>query len=177
MYWKTKYDIAFKGLTEGLHKFDYQINGRFFEHFEGRLVDEGEVNVVVILEKRGTFIKLHLDINGEIELVCDRCLENYRQKIKNNAEIFVKFGEQEFDEGENVMWLLPEEHQLNIAQLIYEYIVLSIPLRHIHPKNENGERGCNKKMIDKLKNYIHTENEEIHIDPRWNRLKELNNNN
>ena len=176
--WKTKYDIAFKGLAEGLHEFNYQINGRFFEHFEGSLVDEGEVKVLIILEKRGAFMKLHLNINGEIELVCDRCLENYRQKIKNNTEIFVKFGEKEFDEGENVIWLLPEEHQLNLAQLIYEYIALSIPLRHIHPKNEKGERGCNKEMIDKLKHYIHIENEEnTHVDPRWDILKNLNNNN
>jgi len=176
--WKTKYDIAFKGLADGLHEFNYQINGKFFEHFEGSLVDEGDINVSVTLEKRSAFIKLHLNINGEIELVCDRCLENYRQKIKNKAEIFVKFGENEFDEGENVIWILPEEHLLNVAQLIYEYVALSIPLRHIHPKNKNGERDCNKEMVDKLKHYIHTENEEnTFVDPRWDILKKLNNNN
>ena len=179
MDWKTKYDIAFKGLVDGLHDFDYQINGRFFEHFDGSLVDEGDVNVLVVLEKRSVFMKLHLKIKGEVELVCDRCLENYRQKIKNNAEIFVKFGVvEEFDEDENVIWLLPEEQRLNLAQLIYEYVVLSIPLRHVHPKNKNGERECNKEMIDKLKDYIHTENvEDTYIDPRWDILKNLNNNN
>ena len=176
--WKTKYDIAFKGLVEGLHEFDYQVNGKFFENFEESLADEGDVNVLVILEKRSAFIKLHLKINGEIELVCDRCLENYRQKIKNNAEVFVKFGEKEFDESENVIWLLPEEYQLNVAQLIYEYIALSIPMRHIHPKNEKGERGCNKEMIDKLKHYIHTKNEkDTQVDSRWDILRNLNNNN
>jgi uncharacterized metal-binding protein YceD (DUF177 family) len=175
--WKTKYDIAFKGLAEGLHEFNFYVDGKFFEHFDRNLVDEGKVRISAILEKRGTFMKLHLNIEGEIEFVCDMCLENYMQKIKNNIEIFVKFGEKEFDEDENVIWLLPEEHQLNLAQIIYEYTALSIPLRHIHPKNKNGERGCKKEMIDKLKHYIHKEKDgNTFVDPRCNILKNLNNN-
>lgn len=176
MDWKTKYDIAFKGLAEGLHEFNFHVDGGFFEHFESSLVGEGTVKVSVILEKRSTFMKLHLKINGEVELVCDMCLENYMQKIKNDIELFVKFGEQEFDDDENVIWLLPEEYQLNLAQIIYEYTVLSIPMRHIHPKNKHGERGCNKEMIDKLKHYIHKEKEGNTVDPRWDILKNLNNN-
>lgn len=176
--WKTKYDIAFKGLAEGLHEFDFQIDGKFFEHFEASLVEVGEVNIKVLLEKRSAFLKLYFNIKGWVELVCDRCLENYSQKIKHSTEIFVKFGEKEFDEGENVIWILPEEHQLNLAQLMYEFVILSIPLRHIHPKNKNGERECNKEMINKLKNYMHTEEEEqAPSDPRWDALKNLKNNN
>jgi uncharacterized metal-binding protein YceD (DUF177 family) len=176
--WKSKYDVAFKGLTEGLHEFEFQINGKFFGHFEASLVDNGEVSTKVILEKRSTFIKLHFKIKGWVELMCDRCLENYRQKIKHKTDIFVKFGEQEFEDGENVIWILPEEHQINLAQLIYEYVILSIPLRHVHPKNENGKRNCNKEMLDKLKNYMHTTDEdETDVDPRWDVLKKLGNNN
>ncbi len=176
--WISKYDIAFKGLAEGLHEFDFQIDDKFFEHFEESLVDNGEVMVKVILEKRSAFLKLHFKIKGWLELTCDRCLENYRQKIKNKAEIFVKFGEKEFEEGENVIWILPEEHQINLAQLIYEYVSLSIPLRQVHPKDENGIRGCDIEMIEKLKKYTHTaDDEESGTDPRWDALKNLGNNN
>lgn len=176
--WLSKYDIAFKGLAEGQHEFDYQIDDKFFEHFEGSLVDNGNVTVKVILEKRSAFLKLHLKIKGWLELTCDRCLENYQQKIKNSAEIFVKFGEKEFEEGENVIWVLPEENQLNVAQIIYEYVSLSIPLRHIHPKDENGHRDCNIEMVEKLKKYTHSAKEvKAPTDPRWNALKNLDNNN
>jgi uncharacterized metal-binding protein YceD (DUF177 family) len=119
-----------------------------------------------------------LKIKGKVELQCDRCLENYRQKIKQKTDFFVKFGEKEFEEGENVIWILPEENHLNLAQLIYEYVILSIPLRHVHPKNENGERECNKEMLNKLKNYMVSQNdEEVSTDPRWDALKKLGNNN
>ena len=178
MGWKTKYDIAFKGLAEGLHTFDFQIDDKFFDHFEGNLVDKGKVDVIVDLEKRSSFLKLHFKIKGWVELMCDRCLDLYNQKIKHKTEIFIKFGEQEFDEGENVIWILPEEHQINVAQLIYEYVILSIPLRHIHPKNKNGDRDCNREMLNKLKNYMkNNEKEKASVDPRWEALNNLRNNN
>jgi len=176
--WKSKYDVAFKGLAEGLHDFEFQIDDSFFEHFEESLADRGEVAINVTLEKRSAFLKLHFHIKGWLELTCDRCLDNYRQKVKLKTEMFVKFGETEFEEGENVIWILPEEPYLNLAQLIYEYTMLSIPLRHIHPKNKNGGRDCNKEMLNKLKNYMHTEGgAEPPVDPRWDALKKLGNNN
>ncbi len=176
--WKSKYNIEFKGLKEGLHGFEFEIDNKFFEHFEGSLVDNGDVTIKVLLEKRSTFIKLHLKINGWLELTCDRCLEKFRQKIKHKTELFVKFGEKEFEEGENIVWVLPEEHFISLAQPIYEYVTLSIPLRHVHPKNKNGKRACNKEMLAKLKNYMYTktEEEEQTTDPRWDALKKLNNN-
>ena len=176
--WKSKYDIAFKGLAEGLHDFEFQIDDSFFEHFEESLIDRGEVKIEVTFEKRSSFLKLHFKIKGWVELVCDRCLDNYRQKVKHKTEMFVKFGETDFEEGENVIWVLPEEHHINLAQLIYEFTMLSIPLRHIHPKNKNGERDCNKEMLKKLKNYMNAESkDETQVDPRWEALKNLGNNN
>ena len=178
MSWKSKYTIEFKGLKEGLHDFEFKVNNKFFEHFEGSLVENGEVTIKTALEKRSAFLKLKLKIKGWLELTCDRCLEQYRQKIKNKAEIFVKYGESEYEEGDNVLWILPEEHNINLAQIIYEYVSLSIPLRHVHPKNDEGERACNRQMLAKLKHLKKAEgNEDENIDPRWAALKNLKNNN
>lgn len=176
--WRQKYNIEFKGLKEGLHEFDFEVDNKFFEHFEGSLVEKGEAKINVLLEKRSSFIKFHLNISGFAELVCDRCLETYKQEITNEAELFVKFGEETFDEAENVIWVLPEEHAINLVQPIYEYVSLGIPLRHIHPKNENGKRGCNPEMLKKLKNFTHLhDDDKTIIDPRWDALKNLKNNN
>ncbi len=176
--WKSKYNIEFKGLKEGLHEFEFKTDDSFFVNFEESLVNKGDVLTKVTLEKRSAFIKLHLKIKGWLELTCDRCLENYEQKIKNQAELFVKFGEKEFEEGENVIWVSPDEHAVNLAQILYEYISLSIPLRHIHPKDKNGKRGCNKEMLEKLKIYKQPKSdEEAEPDPRWEALKKMKNNN
>jgi uncharacterized protein len=176
--WKLKYNIEFKGLKEGLHEFDFNVDSKFFEHFEGSLVDKSKVRIDVWLEKRSSFIKIHLKLNGWVELVCDRCLEIYKQEITNEAEFFVKFGEDTFDNGEDVIWVLPEDHAINLAQPIYEFVSLAIPLRHIHPKNENGKRKCNPEMLKKLKKFKHTDSEESEsTDPRWDALKNLRNSN
>jgi uncharacterized metal-binding protein YceD (DUF177 family) len=176
--WKSKYSIEFKGLKEGLHDFEFEVDNKFFEHFEGSLVKNGKAIIKTKLEKRSAFLKLSLKVKGWLELTCDRCLEAYQEKIKNKAEVFIKFGESNFEEGDNVLWVLPEEHNINLAQIIYEYVSLSIPLRHVHPKNKNGKRECNPEMIAKLKNYKKVENnKEEEIDPRWAALKNLKNNN
>lgn len=176
--WKSKYDIEFKGLGEGLHEFEFQIDDLFFEYFKESPVESGKVVIKVILEKRSSFLKLHFKLKGRIELMCDRCLDNYLQKIKLKTELFVKFGEKEFEEGENVIWVLPEEHQLNLAQLIYEFTILSIPLRHVHPKNNDGNRDCNREMLKKLKDHMHSEQgDETPVDPRWDALTKFGNNN
>ena len=176
--WKLKYNIEFKGLKEGLHEFNFDADSKFFEQFEGSLVDKGKASIDVQIEKRSTFIKIHLNIFGWVELICDRCLEPYKQEIANEAELFVKFGEETNDEDENIIWVLPEEHSINLAQPIYEYISLSIPLRHIHPKKGKGKRECNPEMLKKLKKFTHSQTEEKGLtDPRWDVLKMLKNNN
>ena len=181
MSWKSKYDIEFKGLKEGLHDYEFEIDNKFFEHFEESLVEVGEVHVKVGFEKRSAFLKLYFEFAGWVELICDRCLEPYKQNIKLETELFVKFGEEsEFDEGDNVIWVLPEEHVLNLAQVIYEYTALSIPLKHVHP-DKKGANSCDPEMMAKLNSYMHTEKEEKdeneEIDPRWAALKNLKNNN
>ncbi|KJF44425.1 YceD family protein [Draconibacterium sediminis] len=180
MSWKSKYNIEFKGLKEGLHDYQFEVNDKFFVHFEESLVDNGEISVKVELEKRSAFLKLSFALEGWLELVCDRCLDSYQQDVSLETELFVKFGEEdEFEDGDNVIWVLPEEHAINLAQIIYEYVTLSIPLRHVHP-DESGENGCNQEMIDRLNNITQfdaEDDEEEEIDPRWAALKNLKNNN
>ena len=176
--WKTKYTIEFKGLKEGRHDFGFEIDNAFFAHFEDSLVDNGEIMAKVFFEKRSTFMKLVIDHKGWLELTCDRCLELYRQPVENSTELFVKFGEEAEDDGENIIWISPEDHQINLAQIFYEYIILSIPLRHIHPKNKDGIRGCNPEMIEKLKKYKHADKDQGNEpDVRWDVLKNMRNNN
>ncbi len=174
MGWRTKYDVEFKGLKEGLHEFEFEVQDSFFEHFDQGMVKEGSIQVKVRLEKRNTFMKMFFNLKGHIQLVCDRCLESYRQKVKTSYELFVKFGENEIDDDE-IIWLLPEEHKINLAQLIYEYVTLSIPLKQVHPEDKNGMTGCNKEMLEKLEKLRLHEEKKSTADPRWSALKNWNN--
>lgn len=177
MGWITKYNLEFKGLKEGLHKFEYEIGDEFFEHFEQGLVNKGTLTVNVSLEKRTTLLKLNFYIKGWVELICDRCLEKYRQTLIHKDEIFVKFGESEKLADEKIIWVLFGEHCINLAQLIYEFIIISIPLKHVHPEDKNGESQCNMDMIREIEKYTHHDNEINEPDPRWAALKNFRINN
>jgi uncharacterized protein len=171
----SKYDIVYKGLKEGKHKFEYQIDDTFFELFEGSLAQKGNISAEVILDKKSTLLILQFNIEGTIELMCDRCAENYNQPIRQIHKLFVKFGEEKNDDGEDIIWISPEENSLNIAQLLYEFIVLSIPVKHAHP-DRDGKSTCNAEMIEQLKKYSSAE-KETEPDHRWDILKDFGNNN
>ena len=174
MNYLSDYTIAFSALSEGGHQFDFSVDQRFFEEFEQSEIKTGKVKVQVKLEKRSTYLRLSFVIAGEVELVCDRCLDNYMQPIKGSYPMLVKFSETETDDGDDVIYIHPGAHEVNVSGLIYEFIVLSIPIRHIHPEGKSAKVTCNPEMISKLSQYRATETEEgTPIDPRWNELKNI----
>jgi uncharacterized protein len=171
----SEYNIAFKGLKEGNHIFNYHIDNPFFELFEKSLVDEADIDVTITFGKHTSFMSLDLDLSGIVRLTCDRCLEPYNQPVHHFITLFIKFGEEESLDGDDVIWIHPEEYQINVAQIIYEYICLSIPLKHIHPSESKGENSCDPEMLKKIKEYAPHETQ--NTDKRWDQLKKLLNNN
>lgn len=178
--WKD-YSIAFKGLKEGDHFFEYNLGDAFFGLFEQPQVETGDLKVKVRLIKTTRMLELEFTIDGIARAVCDRCLGPVDVPLYYEGTIYVNFGES-FDEPTEEIVVLPyESHTINVAQYIYEFIVVSMPIRHVHPDKEDGSPGCDPEMLDQLKNYIIDENEETgsentdeeSIDPRWEELKKL----
>ena len=174
MNYLSQYTIPFSGLKEGKHLFDFTADHRFFAGFEESEIKEGSVSVQVELEKRTTYLRLTFMLKGEVELICDRCLEAYFQPIESRNLMLVKFSETETDDGDEVIYIHPGAYQVDVAKLIYEFIVLSIPIRHVHPDDQNGESLCDPEMLRKLDEYKATDvPENDPIDPRWNDLKKI----
>lgn len=174
MNWRNRYKIEFKGLDNGLHHYDFIVDADFFKHFDTNFIEKGEVKANIVLEKRSRFLKMNFQLKGWIALTCDRCLDEYKQLLDYQNDIYVKFGDpaKNMDDDE-VVWIDSDEHQFNVAQLIYEYITVSLPIKHIHA----DENDCNKEMLEKINQYKMVEKKEEQIDPRWDALKNLNINN
>lgn len=171
------YNIPFRGLKEGIHTFNYEIEGAFFKLFEQPLVEDGSIKAKVELNKSAALLTLSFEIEGVVDSLCDNCLEAMTLDVANTAQVYIKFGE-EYDEPTDEIIVLPhEEHEVNVAQLIYEYICVSLPIRHVHPDDENGNATCNPEMLNQLDNYLveeaSEEEQDEYIDPRWEALKNL----
>ncbi len=175
-----EYAIAFKGLKDGEHQFVYTIDKLFFALFETPLYNDGNIKVEVELTKGNQMLIFDFRISGEIASVCDNCLEPIDVPVDCNGKLYVKFGEVYDEPAEDVVVLPHEEHEFNVAQIIYDLIVTSLPIRHLHPVDQQGKSKCNPEMLDKLKEYL-VENvpvserreEEPEEDPRWRELKKL----
>lgn len=174
MNYLKNYIIPFKGLRDGKHIFDFEVENKFFEQFEYSEIENGKFSVVVKLEKNTTFLALDFIIKGSIEIECDRCLEKFDLKIESEDRIIVKFGEEIFDSryiGEEIQEISHQQSELNIAQYIYEFIHLHLPYKRVHPDDKKGKPTCNVKILKSLGKYVI--HEEPELDPRWDKLKGL----
>ena len=116
-------------------------------------------------------MELELNLRGDVLILCDRCLENYWQKIEVINTMLVKFGE-EWDEADDEVLSIPlGESYIELGQLIYEFAHLALPLQRVHPDNKSGESTCNSEMLEQLDK--HSAEKEENIDPRWKDLVKL----
>lgn len=171
-----EYDITFSGLKQGKHQFDYQIDGRFFELFGNTDFTDVSQQVKVILDKKSTFMELSLFSEGTVNVHCDVTDEPFDLQTKGEMYLLVKFGEAYNDEDDQVLVLPQGAYQMNIAQYLYELIVLSVPAKRVHPDVERGV--SDSEMLEQIEKYSVSYQEEEteqanEVDPRWEKLKKL----
>lgn len=167
------YSIPFSGLKQGKHKFDYTIDNTFFESFEYNEFNNAAINVAVQLNKMSTMLEIEMKANGIVNVNCDVSSEPYDQPISSELELVVKFGDEFNDENEEILIIPHGEHQVNIAQYIYEMLVLAVPSKRVHPGVLDGT--LQSKAVDKLNELQPREEKENKkdTDPRWDALKKL----
>ena len=121
------FDIEFVGLKLGLHDFEYTIKNTFFQDID--FIDFNNINVLVKVKlvKKTTLLELNLDSKGHVEVNCDISNEIFNQEINNSFDLVVKFGQEFNNDSEEILILPHNEHKINVEQLIYELIALSIP--------------------------------------------------
>ena len=164
-----EFDIQFSGLKIGVHQYPFKLDKKFFDHFEIDDVTDGNIDVDFELTKRESMLELHFDIHGTITTICDRCLDELVLPIFDDREVMVKFSEIDSEDNDELIVLKPEEYKINIASLIYEFIVVNIPLRKVH-----DEADCNQEVIAKLNNANQEEVDNDESGPSmWDQLKKL----
>ena len=170
-----EYLIPFVGLKIGKHQFDYQIDNTFFKNFDYDEFNDVSVKVDIVLEKKSTMLELDFKHKGTVNVPCDVSGEEFDLPIKGKLKLLVKFGDAFNDENEELLVLPHGEVQVNVAQYIYESIILSVPLRRVHPGVKDGSLS---DVIEKLESLSPKENKKEEqqnndIDPRWENLKKL----
>ncbi|MDP3352772.1 MAG: DUF177 domain-containing protein [Flavobacteriaceae bacterium] len=165
------FTIPFIGLREGKHQFEYQIDKKFFKAFQYDEFDDIDIKVDLSFVKKLTMLELEFQFNGSVTVSCDISNELFNLPINDEFKLIVKFGEEYNDDRDDILVIPHTEFQINIAQYIYESIILAIPSKRIHPNVIDG--SLKSEVIEKLKELEVKEIKIEHIDPRWDKLKDL----
>jgi len=168
-----EYNIPFVGLKVGKHQFEYEIGKTFFETFEYDDFNDVNIKIDLLLEKKSTMLELAFTSNGLVNINCDSTNEPFDQHTNGSLNLVVKFGDEFNDENEELLILPHGEYEINVAQYIYEMVVLSIPTKRVHPGIEDG--SLKSDILEKLEELQPKQADENsgEIDPRWNTLKKL----
>tara|TARA_R110000751_G_scaffold104005_1_gene199375 strand:- start:17 stop:619 length:603 start_codon:yes stop_codon:yes gene_type:complete len=173
------YTIQFVGLKQGEHDFQFKIDNTFFEHFEYDDFNSIDIDLKIKLIKKSTLLEFYFDAKGSVNVNCDITNEPYDQPIEATYKLVVKFGQDYNDEIDDILIIPHGEYEVNIAQYIYELIVLAMPAKRIHPGVEDGT--LESDILDKLEELSIKDKEadsdeepqEKEIDPRWEKLKDF----
>ena len=163
--------LKFVGLKDGDHKFEYKLDNNFFITHGYLDFNSCNINVKVQLIKKVTVLELNIIGDGITNINCTLSNESFDYIINSKMKVLVKFGEK-YDDSNDELIILPHgSHTIDLDQLLYEMIVLSMPIRNVHPGIEDG--SLKSDILNRLKDFDINKEKSSNFDPRWEKLKQL----
>lgn len=160
--------VQFSDLKTGRYTYHYTLDDTFFETFENEEIQHGTVEFEVEMEKKERMLVFHFTFQGTMATTCDRCLGSMEVPVEGERMMCVKLSDDTPEEDEE-MTVVPEQtFQIDLAQWMYEYVVMAMPMRHAH-----DEADCDPDMLHRLESQQADAQAEETVDPRWEKLREL----
>jgi len=171
------FDLAFVGLSSGLHEFTFVLDNTFFACFDEQIFLNSELTGKLVLNKKNNMMDLDFYIQGKVEVECDRCMDPFWYDVVTNQSLYVKFGDHTEEQSADVLIIPATESHIDVSQYFFEFAILGIPVKRVH-EMQPGQQ-CNQEIIAKLKKYMPgDENDENpqpsgKPHPAWDALKNL----
>jgi len=121
---------------------------------------------------------LKFDIDGFIDTECDRCGNTLTLKLWDEFHLIVKMVDDpevlnETEEDPDIYYISKHESHLKLADWIYDFINLSIPVQKTCGEDKKGGSLCNQEVLEKLKQMeVDSKKEE---NPVWKGLEQFKN--
>ncbi len=175
---RREFEIAFVGLKPGIHVYDYEIKDKFFETFQQQDFANCKAHVKLTLDKKTGFMLMKFEVGGSLEVTCDRCNNKLPLDLWDEFNITVKMGEEaEIMNGQvddpDVYYIDRNENHVDVANWIYEFINLSIPMQKVCDFEKMDGPHCNDAARDMLKKLAGLEQKEETSNPIWKDLEKF----
>ena len=183
------YKVDLKNMRTDVLESEYLLDNLYFANIGGEDIQKGKVNVSVTITKIADMFNFSFHIEGTVIVPCDRCLDDMDFSVETTTRLIVKFGKDYSEESDEIVVIPETEGVINLAWFLYEFVALTIPIKHVHTPDK-----CNKQMSSKLKRHTAKRSDddsfgtddaediiamgdksEYSTDPRWDELKKLKN--
>ena len=153
---RREFDIAFVGLKPGLHVFHYKVDDKFFLIYSEADFTRCNAEIKLTLEKNTSFMMLKFEIGGSVNVICDRCGNTLNMDLWDEFNMVIKQVENPdemnaSEEDPDIFYISRTESHLQVADWIYEFVSLSIPMQRMCDEQEMGGPQCNKEILAMLK--------------------------
>jgi uncharacterized metal-binding protein YceD (DUF177 family) len=179
---RREFEIAYVGLKPGVHEYNYTVDDKFFEVFQQQDFKNCKANIKLLLDKKSSFMLLKFEIGGSVDVTCDRCNNNLPFDLWDEFNLTLKIVEEptlmnDQEEDPDVYYISRGENHIDVANWIYEFIILAIPMQKVCIYDDMNGPHCNKAAMDMLKK-MEPEEDENKENPIWkglDKFKNLNN--
>lgn len=165
------YKINIVGLSNKAHHFHYSLDDSFFGQYGREIFAGGKFAADIELIKHETFLEGAFKITGSALLTCDRSLEPFEEPLAVTRRMVFKYGDEPREMSDEVTVISRDTVDIDVGQLMYEFIALEVPMRRIHPRlrHADDDSGHGKLIYTATTEPADKES----IDPRWEKLKNL----
>lgn len=143
----NQFVVALPSLGEGHHEMELKADAALFEGRGNVEVTAADIVAYVDIDVRHGVYQIGITCQGWIDIPCDRCLDPMRLDVDEDYDVNVRYGE-DYDETDDTIILPETEVNFDLAPLVADTVLLSIPLRHVHPEGE-----CNPRMEEIMKEH------------------------
>lgn len=144
--------IALNGFTTGRREYRWNVGKEFFKNFENEEILDADIDVVAYVEKSGNYIGVDCEVCGKVTVQCDRCLADLEMEVSPEIRLSVKYGQEAGSDDSNpereVIVVPMTDTELDLSQIVYDYVCLDLPMTRVHPEGECDETVAGRLGVD-----------------------------
>ena len=175
----NKYTISHKENKNGTYHFEYEIDTHAFKAFAEDEIKNAEVLASIEMKSSNAETILHIKLEGNVTVECDRCLDDLVIPIEfEGVAKAVYEGNEESDEDYDIIYFSPEDEIIVLDEYLYESILLCLPTQKVHADISE----CNPAMLEKFSivsqeefDSITAQQQTMGENPEFEKLKALKN--
>lgn len=137
----SQFKVQLASLPDGRHEQDFTCDTEFFKNMENPEILSADVKAHLVVVKKNGAYDLTFTCRGSLHIPCDRCLDPMEHPVDTTYHITVQYGDRYDDVSDDLLVIPMSDTYLNVAYMLYDTILLTIPMRHVHPAGQ-----CNRAM-------------------------------